>query len=151
MSNTTQENIAESKKATNTAEEPMIDVYDESEVEAEAEAVKEDLLAEIGDTLDVSGIITNPNTIRPEVFRKLSYWQKWSLRRQAGLIYYAATYSVYTFVAYVGLKMFYLVYLKDFRFKLDWWSFPLAIIVGLAFWFIHEAIFKKKLSDATKK
>lgn len=149
MSNTTQENITEAQKNTNAAEEPMVDVYDESE--AETKAVEADPLAEIGDSLDVTNVITNINTIRPDVFRRLSYWQKWSLRRQAGLFYYAATYSVYMFVGYVGFKMFYLAYLKDFHFKLDWWSFPLSIIVGLGFWFVHEAIYKKKLSDAAKK
>ena len=110
---------------------------------------KKDPLEEIGDSLDLSGI--NISTIKPEVFRKLSYWQKWSLRRQAGLFYYTATYAVYTFVAYVAFKMFFQVYSKDFRFRIDWWSLPLAIAVGLAFWFVHEAIYKKKLSDAAKK
>jgi len=136
MSNTTQESIPENI------------IENTSEYTQETTA-KKDILEEIGDSLDLSQF--NINTIKPEVFRKLSYWQKWSLRRQAGLFYYTATYAIYTFVAYVGFKMFFLVYSKNFRFQLDWWSLPLAIAFGLTFWFTHEAIYKKKLSDAAKK
>ena len=93
----------------------------------------------------------NINNIRPEDFKKLSYWEKWSLRRNAGIFYYAITYAIYTFVTYIAIKMGYLVYIKNFSFTLDWWSFPLSIGIGLGFWFIHEAIYKSKMSDAHKK
>lgn len=143
MSNTTQETIH------NIDENVSEPVFEETETYTESNSEPAITAETIGDQLDLSGY--NLNTIRPEVFRALSYWQKWSLRRQAGLFFYAATYAVYTFVGYVGVKMFYLVYAKNFQFKLDWWSFPLAIGVGLAYWFIHEAIYKSKLSAASKK
>ena len=148
MSNPTPETITEATQET--VQETMIndtqDVYDESEMINSAKTEPE---LEIGDELDLSSL--NINSINPAVFRKLSYWQKWSLRRQAGIFYYTATYAVYTFTAYVAIKMFYQVYAKDFSFKLDWWCLPLAIGVGLTFWFVHETIYKKKLAEAAKK
>ena len=91
------------------------------------------------------------NTIPSEVFKSLSYWEKWSIRRQAGLFFYTATYAIYFFVAYVSVKMFYLVYAKNFNFSLDWWSLPAAIGVWLGYWFIHEIIYESKKTTVEKK
>ena len=59
----------------------------------------------------------------------------------------AAVMSSVVSKAYIFLliKVYYLFASKDLeglKFSLDWWSIPLAVIVGLAYWYIHEAVYK---------
>lgn len=93
-------------------------------------------------------IAPKSNQITEEDVKNMSYWELWGYRREGGMFYHVATSSFYTFLIYLFLRICYLFYIRDLsHFGINWWSIPLCIIVGLLYWFIHEAIYKKKMPE----
>lgn len=79
----------------------------------------------------------NPYT--QEDIRKMSYWQLWGLRRKAGKFYFIFLTSIYFFMTYLFGRVIYMFAKKSFdKFTINWWSIPLCLAVGIAYWFIHE-------------
>ncbi|MBQ1509087.1 MAG: hypothetical protein IIZ47_06650 [Erysipelotrichaceae bacterium] len=90
----------------------------------------------------------------PEEIKAMSYWQLWGLRREGGPVYHVMTVSFYAFMVYLLIKVYYLFASRDLeglKFSLDWWSIPLAVIAGLAYWYGHEAYYRHRYLNIDNK
>ncbi|MBR2067516.1 MAG: hypothetical protein IJ875_04560 [Solobacterium sp.] len=85
----------------------------------------------------------NKKTYTAEEIKKMSYWQLWGLRRQTGLFYFLVSVTFYSFLLYLFFKVIYMSALKQFgNFQLDWWAIPVCILIGLIYYYGHEAYYK---------
>ncbi len=84
------------------------------------------------------------NNEKLEETEKLSFVQMWERSRKAGVLYYTFSYGLYAFMTYLFIKMLYCLYIKDFDFKVDWWAILICLVIGPSFYYICEAIYKKK-------
>ncbi len=62
---------------------------------------------------------------------KYTYWEIWGVQRKAGPLYSIRTVSVYAFILYLFVKVYYAFYAKSFsNFHVDWWGVVGAIAAG---------------------
>ncbi len=73
-----------------------------------------------------------------------SHHERWEAAQKAGPLYIIMIYSLYAFMLYLYLKAMYLFIIRDLSvYRVDWWSIPLCIGFGCAYWFINEWLYKK--------
>ena len=80
-----------------------------------------------------------------EEIKKMSYWELWGLRRRPGLWYFLILLGIYTFMAYLFIKVIWIFASKNFngmRFTIDWWAIPLCLISGPLYFYGHEWYYK---------
>lgn len=82
--------------------------------------------------------------INQEEKKKPTFVEVWENSRKMGVLYYTIMYGLYSFLAYLFIKMLYQLYIKDFSFKVDWWAVIICLGLGPAFYYICEKIYKKK-------
>ena len=90
----------------------------------------------------------------PEEIKAMSYWQLWGLRRETGAFYHVATVSFYGFMVYLLIKVYWMFAsrsLDGLKFSLDWWSIPLAVLIGLGYWYFHEFWYRNKYLKKEEK
>lgn len=80
-----------------------------------------------------------------EEAKKLDFYQMWERSRKAGILYYTFTFGLYSFLAYLFIKMLYYLAIKDFSFKVDWWAIVLCLAIGPCFYLICDKIYKNKI------
>ena len=89
----------------------------------------------------------NPNPYTQDDIRNMSYWELWGLRRKAGIFYFLILLSIYSFLAYLFLKVVYIFATKSFgdmAFSVDWWAVLLCLAFALIYYFFHEWYYKNK-------
>ena len=92
----------------------------------------------------------NINSLSEDEIKKLSYWELWGLRRNLGAFYYIFYVSLFALIVYLFIKICYLLHIRNFKFSFDWYSIPLALVVGVLYWVLHEKIYKDKYLDKHK-
>ena len=75
---------------------------------------------------------------------KLTYWERWAITRQSGIVMHMIRSSIRFFVLLLFLQVIYQLYLQNYTFQFQFLFIPVTLVLSLFSWLIHEYLFKQR-------
>lgn len=75
--------------------------------------------------------------------KKLTYLERWAVKRKAGFFYNFAMISFRAFIALVFIQICVMMYNRNLDFKVQPVLIGIAVGFGLIYWFAHEFFYHR--------